>query len=45
MRQIGPVLVKLALQLIDDAREFAPLLDQPRNDMIPYAGHDALRCQ
>ena len=29
MRQIGPALVKLLLHLIDDAGEFAALLDQP----------------
>jgi hypothetical protein len=45
VHQIGPVLIKLALQLIDDAREFAALLDKPGNDMISAGRHAALRCQ
>jgi hypothetical protein len=45
VRHIGPMLVKLALQLIDNAGEFAALLDQAGNDVITARGHDALRCQ
>lgn len=45
VRQIGSVLIKLALQLIDDAGQFAALLDQPGNDMILARDHAALRCQ
>jgi hypothetical protein len=45
MRQVGSVLVKLALQLVDDAGEFVALLDQTGKDMILCGGHDALRCQ
>jgi hypothetical protein len=39
------VLIKLALQLIDDAREFTPLLDRAGNDVILASAHAALRCQ
>ena len=37
------MLIKLALQLIDDAGELGPLGDQTVNDMI--AGHAAALCQ
>ena len=29
VREVGPILVKLALHLIDDAGQLAPLLDKP----------------
>ena len=45
MRQIGPVLIKLALQLINDAGEFTPLLDKTGDDVILARGHAALWCQ
>jgi hypothetical protein len=45
VRQIGPVLVKPPLQFINDAGEFAALLDQPGNDMISARGHTAALCQ
>jgi hypothetical protein len=34
VRQVGPVLIKLTLQLVDDAGEFAPLLDKARGYVI-----------
>src|SRR5690349_12686650 len=45
MRQIGPMLVKLALQLIDDAGQFAAFLNKTGDYVIPRCGHAALRCQ
>jgi hypothetical protein len=33
VRQVGSVLVKLALQLVNDAGEFAALLDKPGDDV------------
>jgi hypothetical protein len=45
MRQVCAVLVKLALKLVNDASQFAPLLNQPGDDMIAAGAHAALRCQ
>jgi len=45
MHQVRPVLIKLPLQLVNNAGKLRSLRDQGGNDMIPCGGHDALRCQ
>lgn len=45
VRQVGSMLIKLALQLVNDAGEFAALLDKAGNNMILAGGHSAFRCQ
>jgi len=45
VRQIGPMLVELPLQLVDDAGEFAALLNQAGNDVIVARTHAVARCQ
>jgi len=45
MRQVSPVLIELPLQFVDDASKLGALRNQAGNDMIPFGGHAALRCQ
>jgi hypothetical protein len=43
MRQIGPMLIKLLLQLVDDLDQLAVLRDQAGDDLILI--HAAALCQ
>jgi hypothetical protein len=43
VREVRAMLIKLALQLIDDASQLAPLLDQAGNEIILVGDHDAVQ--
>lgn len=45
MREVGAILVKLPLQLVDNPSEFAALLDQPGDNEIACRDHAMALCQ